>query len=215
MIRVLIAEDHATVRGAVKALLDREPDIDVVGEAGNGEDAVTLAKQLEPDVVLMDISMPDLDGARATRRVKSSLNKTRVLILTRHDEDGYLKKLIAEGADGYVLKQSSSAILIHAIRQVSAGNGFVDPTLTGSILSEMANSSGPPDHLENATLTAREISVLRLVAWGYSIKDIALRLDVSAKTVESDKAHASKKLGIQTRVEIVRYAIHCGWMTDN
>src|ERR1700712_4972926 len=106
--RVLIAEDHATVRSVVRMLLEREPDIEVVGEAGNGEDAVRLAKELEPDVILMDIAMPALDGARATRRVKGSLPNTKVLVLTRHDEDGYLKKLLGEGADGYVLKQSAA-----------------------------------------------------------------------------------------------------------
>src|SRR5436190_22465078 len=110
-IRILIAEDHVTVRSGVRALLESQPEIEVDGEAGNGENAVAMAKKIEPDIILMDIGMPELDGARATRRVKGSLPKTKVLVLTRHDEDGYMKRLLAEGADGYVLKQSAPTVL--------------------------------------------------------------------------------------------------------
>lgn len=211
-IRVLIAEDHAVVRAAVRALLDNEPDIEVVGEAGDGETAVSLAKTLAPDVVLMDISMPKLDGARATRRVKNVLPNTKVLVLTRHDEDGYLKKLLAEGADGYVLKQSASAVLIDAVRQVSRGNFFLDPTLTLSVVTEMAGRSSGRN---KALPTNREKSVLRLTALGYSIKEIAVHLDVSPKTVESARSNAVRKLELSGRVDIVHYAIGQGWMKDN
>ena len=214
-IRVLIAEDHAVVRGAVKALLEDQPDIEVVGEAADGETAVTLAKELKPDVVLMDIAMPNLDGARATRRIKSSLPNIKVLVLTRHDEDGYLKKLLAEGADGYVLKQSSSAVLIDAVRHVSAGNSFLDPVLTRSMINELTDHRGQPDRQKKDTLTSRETSVLRFTAFGYSIKEIAAQLDVSPKTVESVKTNAVRKLKLSDRVDIVHYAIGQGWLKDN
>lgn len=214
-IRILIAEDHATVRSGVRALLESEPEIEVVGEAGNGEDAVSLAKKFEPDIVLMDIGMPDLDGARATRRVKSSLPKTKVLVLTRHDEDGYLKRLLAEGADGYVLKQSAPIVLINAVRQVAAGNGFLDPAMTGSMITGLAETDGSARQGADAELTARETSVIRLVARGHSINEIADYLDVSSKTIEGAKTRAIRKLGLTDRVQIVRYAIRRGWMTDN
>jgi DNA-binding NarL/FixJ family response regulator len=212
-IRVVIAEDHATVRGAFKMLLDAVPDIDVIGEAANGEEAVDMARRFDPDVVLMDIAMPGLNGAQATRRVKASVPSTKVLVLTRHDEDGYLRKLFEEGADGYVLKQSSASVLIDAVRQVSAGNSFLDPSLTKNVMSGMTEHRSDPAEMKN--LSPRETSVLQLVAFGYSIKEIAKQLNLGTKTVESAKSSAVRKLGISTRVEIVRYAVHCGWMHDN
>ena len=195
-IRILIAEDHVTVRSGVRALLESQPEIEVVGEAGNGEDAVAMAKKVEPDVILMDIGMPELDGARATRRVKGSLPKTKVLVLTRHDEDGYMKRLLAEGADGYVLKQSAPTVLINAVRQVAAGNGFLDPAMTGSLMTGITETDGTTHTGPEAELTPRETSVIRLVARGHSINEIADYLDVSPKTIESAKAHAIKKLGL-------------------
>ena len=210
-IRVLIAEDHATVRGAVRALLESEADIEVVGEAADGEQAVAMAKELDPDVILMDIAMPNLNGAQATRRVKSQVPKAKVLVLTRHDDDGYLKRLLEEGADGYVLKQSASSLLMGAIRQVAAGNSFLDPAMTRGVMAGLAARGS----VGKKSLTSRETSILRLTAWGYSVKEIAVQLDLSLKTVESDKRNAARKLGISTRVEIVKYAIQQGWMKDN
>lgn len=212
--RVLIAEDHATVRGAIRMLLEAEPGIDVIGEAGNGEDAVTLAKELRPDVILMDISMPDLDGAQATRRIKNRLPETKIVVLTRHYEDGYLKKLLGEGADGYVLKQSSSSVMIDAIRHVTSGNSFLDPQVAAGMISEMNARPESQGSTENVVLSPREISVIRLYSLGYSIGDIAIRLDLSTKSIETCKANVLKKLGISTRVEIVRFAIDRGWMKD-
>lgn len=212
-IRVLIAEDHATVRGALKALLDIEADIEVIGEAADGEVAVELANQLVPDLILMDIAMPNLDGARATRRVKGSLSNTKVLVLSRHDEVGYLKKLLAEGADGYVLKQSSSTVLVEAIRQVAAGNAFLDPVLAASMMSEI-NEHHHSDQDENTEMHSREVSTLKLIARGYSIEEIAKELDLSKKSIENAKATGMHKLGLVGRVDIVRYAIKHGWIED-
>lgn len=211
-ISILIAEDHATVRGAVKLLLEQEPDFSVVAEAGNGEDAVRFTKSLKPDLVLMDISMPDLDGSRATRRIKNQLPNTKVLVLSRHDDDGYIKKLLAEGADGYVLKQSSSTVLLEAIRQVCQGSGFLDPSITKAVLNDLIPAS--PD-FRSDTLSPREISVIQYVAHGFSIKEVADRLDLSPKTIENIKSGVTRKLGFSSRVDLVRYAIKQGWLKDN
>jgi two-component system, NarL family, response regulator NreC len=211
-ISVLLAEDHATVRGAVKLLLESESDITVVGEAGNGADAVSLAKSLKPELVLMDIGMPGLDGARATRRIKSALPDTKVLVLTRHDDDGYVKKLLAERADGYVLKQSASDVLIHALRQVSAGNNFLDPSLVKGVLNEVFAGS---DIASEGSLTQREIAVLQYTARGFSVKEITADTELGQKTVENIKSSINRKLGFTSRVDLVRYAIKQGWMNDS
>ena len=207
----MIAEDHATVRGAVRTLLECAPDIEVVGEASDGVEAVAMAKELNPDVILMDIAMPNLNGAQATRRVKSQVPKARVLVLTRHDDEGYLKRLLEEGADGYILKQGASSLLMGAIRQVAAGNSFLDPAMTRDVMAVLACRGNP----KKGVLSSREKSVLRLTAWGHSVKEISVKLDLSLKTVETDKRNASGKLGISSRVEIVKYAIQQGWMRDN
>lgn len=213
-VRLLIAEDHSLVRGAVRMLLDAEPGFEVVGEAANGEEAVELAKKLVPDVVLMDIAMPGLNGAKATRRLKNFMPSMKILVLTRHDEDGYLQQLFAEGADGYVLKQSPSAVLIDAVKKVFSGDNYLDPSLTQNVMSVFSkrNHTGEGEAKE---LSPRETTTLRLVALGHSIKEIAQQLEINPKTVESAKSSAMHKLGLSTRVQIVHYAIGRGWMKDN
>ena len=214
-LRIVLAEDHQTVREGIKLLVDAQPDMEVIGEAGDGEAAVALAAKLDPDIVLMDISMPVLNGLKATKKLRALKPHVKILTLTRHTDDGYLRQLISAGANGYVLKQSAPAELINAIRSVGEGNSFLDPSLTqkvmGGYVSKVESLRGEGGRGDVST---RESEVLRLIALGYSNKEIATRLDLSVKTIEAHKANAMRKLGISGRIDIVRYAILQGWMQD-
>ncbi|HEV8368785.1 MAG TPA: response regulator transcription factor [Pyrinomonadaceae bacterium] len=212
-VRVLIAEDHATVCEGIKLILSAQSDIEVVGDADDGFKAIELARKLRPDVVLMDISMPRLNGLKATAKLKESCPEVHVLTLTRHKEDGYLQQILRAGASGYVLKQSSAVELVHAIRAVAKGGKYLDPSVAEKVLGSYAGrgsslSEGHPD------ITDRETEVLRLIAWGHSNKDIANRLDLSVKTVEAHKTNGMKKLGMTSRIDIVRYAVLQGWLEN-
>ena len=212
-IRVLIAEDHATVREGLKLILSSQPEIEVIGEAGDGRQAIELAKKLQPDVVLMDISMPQLNGLKATGTLKECCPEVHVLALTRHKDDGYLQQVIRAGASGYVLKQSPATELVHAIRAVASGGKYLDPAVVGKVMGGYSGRRAP--NREGASeMSDREVEVLRLVAWGYSNKEIAARLDLSVKTIEVHKANAMKKLGMASRIDIVRYAVLQGWLQD-
>jgi len=212
-IRVLIAEDHATVREGLKLILAAQSDMEVVGEAEDGRAAIELAKKLNPHVVLMDVSMPRLNGLKATTILKECCADAHVLAVTRHKDDGYLQQVLRAGASGYILKQSPPAELIHAIRAVANGGKYLDPAVAGRIMGEYsANRS--PHRASGVEISDREVEVLRLVAWGYSNKEIAARLDLSVKTIEVHKANAMKKLGMASRIDIVRYAVLQGWLQD-
>jgi len=196
-IRVLIAEDHATVREGLKLILAAQSDMEVVGEAEDGRAAIELAKKLNPHVVLMDVSMPRLNGLKATTILKECCADAHVLAVTRHKDDGYLQQVLRAGASGYILKQSPPAELIHAIRAVANGGKYLDPAVAGRIMGEYsANRS--PHRASGVEISDREVEVLRLVAWGHSNKEIAARLDLSVKTIEVHKANAMKKLGSYT-----------------
>jgi DNA-binding NarL/FixJ family response regulator len=213
-IRVLIAEDHETVREGLKLILRSHPDIEVVADVGDGRQALDLAQQLLPDVVLMDISMPRLNGLKATAKLKELCPQVQVVALTRHKDDGYLKQVLGAGASGYVLKQSPPEELVHAIRAVANGGKYLDTTVAGRVMGSFVGkhtvvTDGPVD------LSDRESEVLRLIAWGHSNKEIASRLDLSVKTVEVHKANGMKKLGMASRIDIVRYAVLQGWLQDS
>jgi two-component system response regulator NreC len=212
-LRIVLAEDHETVREGIKLLVNSQTDMEVVGEAGNGDIAVRKVKELTPDIIVMDISMPELNGLKATKAIKRTSPETKILTLTRHTDDGYLQQIIQAGANGYVLKQSAPTELINAIRAVGSGNSYLDQTLTNKVMGGYANRATASRRGENkAEITDREAEVLRLVAWGYSNKEIAGRLDLSVKTIEAHKANAMRKLDMQSRIDIVRYAILRGWL---
>lgn len=212
-IRVLIADDHGTMRQGLSLLINSQADLEVVGEAAEGREAVRLAHELDPDVVVMDISMPGVNGLEATRKLKETCFRTRVLALTRHADDGFLKQLMAAGASGYALKLSSAEELIRAIRTVAAGGTYLDPVIAGKLVTSSAATR--PGPTPRADLSEREEEILRLIAWGHSNKEIAQRLSLSVKTIEAHKANALQKLGMSGRIDIVRYAVLRGWLQDS
>ena len=212
-LRILLAEDHKTVREGVKLLVNAQPDMEVVGEADDGELALARAEELLPDIIILDISMPRMNGLKATKRLRLKFPDIKLLTLSRHTDDGYLQQLVAAGANGYVLKQSAPNHLINAIREVAEGNVYLDPALTKKVMGGYANR--PALRGENQReLTDRESEVLRLISLGYSNKEIAASLDLSVKTIEVHKTNAMRKLGISGRIAIVKYAILQGWMQD-
>ncbi len=213
-LRILITEDHLTVREGIKLLVNSQPDMEVVGEAGDGEIAITEAARLSPDIILMDVSMPNLNGLKATKKLRRLNPDVKILTLTRHTEDGYLQQLIGAGANGYVLKQSAPTELITAIRSVAAGNAYLDPTLTRKVMGGYVNRATSLRGENKGDLTDRENEVLRLISFGHSNKEIGVQLELSVKTIEAHKANAMRKLGIASRIDIVRYAILQNWLHD-
>ena len=202
-IRVLLADDHETVREGLRAILSADPDITVVGEAADGESAVAGARAIQPNIVVMDVTMPGLNGFQATQTIKESCPGTQVVVLTRHAHEAYVHEFLRAGAAGYVLKQSRSTELLRALHSVARGVTYIDPAV--------ATKAGTP---QRGTLSPREEQVMRLVALGHANKAIASTLDVSVKTIEAHKANAAQKLGLQTRADVVRYAHMRGWLTD-
>ena len=209
-IRVLIAEDHETVREGLRALLAAEKDIDVVGEVADGRLALQRAQALKPQVVLMDLSMPEVNGLAATRRLRESAPDVAIVALTRHDDEAYVKALLGAGASGYVLKQSSFKEVVRAIRAAAAGNRYLDPGL-----AKRDKEIHPRRRLPSAPVaTDREANVLRLMAVGHSNKEIADQMGITVKTVEVHKANAMRKLGLRGRIDVVRYALLNGWLQE-
>lgn len=213
-LRILLAEDHLIVREGIKLLVNAQPDMEVIGEAPDGEIAIRMAQDLAPDLVVMDISMPNLNGLRATKKLRAVSHSIKILTLTRHTDDGYLQQLISAGSNGYVLKQSAPTELVNAIRSVASGNAYIDPSLTRKVMGGYANRAALRGE-GTSELTDRENEVLRLIAFGYSNKEIAGRIDLSVKTIEAHKSNAMRKLNITSRIDIVRYAILQNWLQDN
>jgi DNA-binding NarL/FixJ family response regulator len=211
-IRVLLAEDHETVRQGLRLLIDSQPDMEVVGEAGDGLAAVERAAELHPNVVVMDISMPRVNGLAATRSLREAAPACAVVALTRYADDAYVKELLHAGALGYVLKQSPSNELVDAVRAAAANRRHLDRSLAarvaGTLLTARARRAAPPP------ITDRETEVLRWMALGHSNKEIASALDLSVKTVEVHKANAMRKLGLAGRTDVVRYALLQGWLRE-
>lgn len=211
----MLAEDHGTVREGLRLIISAQADMEVVGEAPDGLAAVALARELLPDVVVMDVTMPRMNGLKATEKLKEYCPQVKVLTLTRHTDDAYMQQLLRAGACGYVLKQSSAAELLHAIRAVAAGGKYLDPAITGKIMDSYTGRRPTALRGETqGTLSERETEVLRLIAWGHGNKEIAARLDLSVKTVEAHKANAMRKLDMRSRIDIVRFALLQGWLQD-
>ena len=213
-LRILLADDHVTVRQGLKMLIESQGDMTVVSEASDGSTAVEQARAVRPDVVVMDISMPGMNGLVATRTLKSIQPDTVIVILTRHGDDAYLQELLRAGADGYVLKQSAASELVQAIRATAARNQYLDSALTARVTAGFLAKSGRKAQATGVSLSEREAEVLRLIAAGYSNKEIAAQLELSVKTVEVHKANASRKLGLKGRIDIVKYALLQGWLSD-
>jgi len=213
-IRILIAEDHAVVREGTRELLDREEDLEVVAEAGDGEEAVRLATSQRPDVVLMDIAMPKLDGIEATKRIKAINPAIAVLVLTAYDDDQYVFALLEAGAAGYLLKDVHTDELIKAIRAVYAGESVLHPAIARKVINRFAR---PTDkRREESTLdqlTERELEVLKLAAKGMTNRQIANKLTLSIHTVQAHLSNIFSKLGVGSRTEAVLYGLRKGWLT--
>ncbi|MCL6554564.1 MAG: response regulator transcription factor [Firmicutes bacterium] len=211
-VRVLIVDDHEVVRVGVRTLVDRHPDLTVVGEAASGSEAVDAARHLQPDVVVMDISLPGISGIEATRQICRALPATAVLGLTIHDDPHLLFRLLDAGASGYVLKQAAAEDLVLAIRQVAAGRVFLSPrtaaVVAHDVVDEAARSAAGRALLDG--LTARERDVLVLLAEGLTTREIARRLRISPKTVQSHREHIMTKLNLHRRAALVRYAVRRG-----
>lgn len=215
-IRVLIAEDHKTVREGLKKIIESESDMLVVGEANDGHEAVCLTQEIRPDVLLMDISMPQLNGLAAAAELKRIIPDIKILILTRHTDKAYLHKLVNAGVSGYVLKQSEPSEMLRAIRILADGGNYLDPMVTGNIFNICTEKQSKlRGETSGEILSDRESEVLRLIARGFSNKEIAAKLEISVKTIEYQKASALRKLDISGRNEIVSYAILQGWLQES
>jgi DNA-binding NarL/FixJ family response regulator len=211
-IGVILVDDHAVVRTGLRFVLEAEPDLAVVAEAATAADAIARAEELKPDVVLLDITMPGGGGIGALERLRKASPETRVLMLTMHDDPEYLRVALVSGAAGFILKNAVSAELLTAIRTVHLGRTYVDPTLAGAALRGIlaaAERAGAGDHPTDR-LSPREIEVLRQLALGYTNKEIANRLELSVKSVETYRARVSEKLGLSGRAELFRYALENG-----
>jgi DNA-binding NarL/FixJ family response regulator len=207
-IRVLLADDHAVLREGLRTLLSLQEDIDVVGEAENGQIAVEMAKQLRPDVIVMDIAMPTMDGLAATRVLKQELPDARVLILSQHDNREYVFSILQGGAAGYVLKKSGGAEVVNAIRSVFTEGAYLPPGIAREVMDRYIQR--PAEETGRPHLTEREKEVLRLIAEGKSNKDIAELLCLSVKTVMAHRTNIMEKLDIHSSTELVKYAIRQG-----
>ena len=212
-LRVVLADDHAVMREGLKSLINAQPDMLVVGEAEDGEAAWSVAIRLKPDVLVIDLSMPGIGGAESPERVRRDCPAVKVLALTVHEERLYLTQLLRAGATGYVLKRAAAADLVRAVRIVASGGTYIDPAVAGTLVEGSLDSGSSAEETPHDSLSDREREVLICIAQGYSNKEIAASMGLSVKTVETYKSRMAEKLGLRTRVEIVRYAVSQGWLS--
>lgn len=214
-LRILLADDHETVREGLKVILNAQPDMAVVAEASDGQTAVHQASTVNPDLVVMDVSMPRFNGLEATEAIRERCPASKILAFTRHSDDGYVKQLLNAGVSGYVLKQSRTTELLRAIRAIASGGKYLDPTVTEKLLGEVGRQKRiRGSETAKSALSSREEETLKLVAWGHSNKEIADQLVLSVKTVETHKANAMQKLGLRSRTDVVKFALLQGWLRE-
>jgi two-component system response regulator NreC len=214
-IRILIADDHAVLRAGLRLLLDAEPDMEVVGDAGNGIEALRRARELRPDILLLDMAMPRMSGLEVLRELRDTLPGTRVLVLTMHDDEGYLREVLSAGGAGYVLKRAADVELLTAIRAIHQGGTYLHAAHTRVLFEDAADR--PPAEAEERLedrLSPREIQVLRLTALGYTSRQAADKLHLSPKTVDTYRARVMAKLELDNRVDLVRYAMEKGLLEE-
>ena len=212
VVRVVLVDDHPIVREGLRLLVDAQPDMRVVGEAADGEAACRVTSELQPDILVIDMSMPVMGGAEATARVRRECPGVKVLALTVHEERAYLTQLLRAGASGYVLKRAAPAELVRAMRTVAAGGTYIDPSFTDTLVEGYLDAEAAADLPAPDVLSDREREVLTRIAQGFSNKEIAAQLALSVKTVETYKARVSEKLALRSRVDMVRYAARQGWL---
>jgi DNA-binding NarL/FixJ family response regulator len=212
-IQVMLVDDHPVLRAGVKSLLNAESDVEVVGEADDGPSAVELALELTPDVVVMDVSLPGLSGAEATKQILANQPKLKVLALSAHEEAALARALLDAGAAGYALKRSACDELVRALRVVAGGGTYLDPAIAGPIVGSQRQRA--VTGIPSASLSEREVEVIRLVAQGHTSKEMAQSLGLSPRTLETYKARAMAKLNLRTRADLIRYALRSGWLRDS
>ena len=217
-IKVFIADDHAVLRAGLIKLLNAEPDIETVGEAGNGEDAVSKAVELKPDVLLLDLTMPGMGGIEVVHALKLKKTAVKILILTMHEDEGYLREALKAGVLGYVPKKAADAELLSAIRAVNRGDIYIHPSMAKGLVQEALHVTTiqdvqPVDAFQS--LSQREVEVLRLIAQGFTNQEIADKLFISVKTVETYKARLMEKIQLASRAELVRFALHHGLLKSD
>lgn len=206
MIKILLADDHTIVRQGLKLILSSQPDFQVIGEAANGREVVELAEKLHPDIVLLDVAMPELNGIEATRRMMEANGRLRILVLSMHKESVYVREILKAGARGYLLKDVIDTELLNAVRSVAGGDGYISPAVSGALLSDYRQNATDPADL----LTNREREVLQLIAEGRTNKEVATKLNLSVYTVDSHRGKIMEKLNLHSTGELVRFAIKHG-----
>ena len=212
--KVLITDDHTIVREGLKAILGVQPDIEIVGEATNGEESIKKAKELQPDIILMDITMPGMNGLEATRQIRKQTPEMKILVLTMHEEDDYFYRILEAGASGYFIKGGSFNELLSALRAVWHGDVFIYPTMAEKLLSNYLEGVKSGQEVAGyMKLTEREREILRFVADGRTNQEIAEQLFISPTTVQTHRAHMMAKLGLHNRTELIKYAIRHGFVT--
>ena len=211
-LRILLADDHTVVREGLKALISSQQDMEVIAEADDGEEAWRKAKDCQPDIVVMDVSMPRLSGVQATERIRQECPEIKVLVLTAYEDKSYPRQLLKAGASGFLMKRAAADELINAIRLVATGGIYVAPNMADKVIDSFVGRQPPKEPGQAESLSEREAEVMRQMAWGYTNKEIANSLGISVKTVETYKTRLMTKLNLKSRVDIVRYALREGWL---
>jgi DNA-binding NarL/FixJ family response regulator len=214
-IRILLADDHTILRAGLKMMLNAQPDMEIVGEAQDGRQAIQEAQRLQPDVILMDITMPDLNGIEATRQIKRVLTEVKILVLTMHENDEYVFQALRAGASGYMLKEAADTELITAIHVIKSGQFYLSPTAQSVVVGDYLQRVRTGEERDSySSLTEREREILKLVAEGHTNNQIAERLIISPKTVDTHRTHVMDKLNLHSRAELVKYAMRRGLLED-